>query len=715
MNTHKRIGGRFQEYLLLAIAVSLLYFQVYPFEFVGIDDAQYVTENARVTAPLSLDNMGWAFRTVSMSNWHPLTWLSHILAYQVFGANACGHHLVNVGLHAANALLLFAVMRRMTESVRQSPGSESQSGDWRSRGQSLFVAALFAVHPLHVESVAWVAGRKDVLSAFFAFLALLGYTGYVRTPSVMRYAVLVVLPFVLSLMAKPMMVTLPFLLLLLDYWPLERVRRCEGVKGEKGKAVQTYRWIFLEKVPLFAISAASSIVTFLAQQEGGSVMPFKTFPLGPRVSNALVAYIGYIFKAVAPVRLAVFYPHPEGALPLWQPIAAAAALVAITVLALLWLRRRPYLAVGWFWYLGTLAPVIGIIQVGPQAMADRYSYIPLVGLSIMVAWGIPDLVKAGFGGLGGRDGRDGIRFFSFHTALAVAGFIVIVLLGVAACLQVRHWRNSETLFGHALEVTKDNAVAQEGYGQALAGKGQWDQAMAHYREALRIQPDFGLAHCNLGVALAGQGARQEAAAEYAEAIRLDIVPHQTKARICLGNLLSDQGRWAEAIEQYRAFLEQTPGDALAHNNLGRALAQVGRLDEAAEHFAKVTVLDPTNLKAYNNLGNVLMKTERYDEAIVQFKKALDLDPAYAVAHNNIGTTLAKLGRFGEAAEHFTKATVLDPTYLKAYYNLGDVLMETGRYDEAIAQFKKVLDLDPADKQARERMDKAMALRDSHNK
>ena len=609
--------------------------------FVSYDDGRFITENPAMQEGLHWRGMVWAFTTDAELYFIPVTWLSHLLDCQIYGLRPWGHHLTSIMLHTLNTLLLFLVLTRMTGAA------------W----PAALTAALFAVHPLHVESVAWVSERKDVLSAFFWMLTLGAYLRYTRRPNVRRY-LLVLIVFALGLMAKPMLMTLPWILLLLDYWPLERVRRCEGVKGEKVKAGRILRrcaLLVLEKVPLFVLAIADALLAYSMMKRGAVFTPAEHRPLDERLLHGVVASAGYLLKMIWPAGLAPYYPYPEGFPPLGQAAGAAVLLIAITGVAVFFWRRRPYLLVGWGWYMAALLPVIGLLQPVGFNFSDRYTYLPLIGVFLMVAWTLR--------GINGR--------------LAFPG-LVLAAFSITSIVQIGYWHDELTLFTHALAVTKDNVIAQNNVGLALAEKGQWNEAIAHYREALRIRPDFSHAHYNLGVALAGQGALQEAAAEYAEAIRVE--PRQAKARNNLGNLLADQGRWAEAIEQYRAFLEQVPDSALAHNNLGRALAQLGRLEEAAQHFSQ----------------------------------AVKLDPAYAAAHNNLGITLVKLGRFEEAAEYFTKATVLDPTNLKAYYNLGGVLMEIGRYDEALAQFKKLLDLDPADKQVRESINKATALRDSRN-
>ena len=456
------------------------YWPVINYGFINYDDPLYLTQNAHVQLGFTTESLLWALRDFGSSNWHPLTWLSHMTDWSLFGDNAGGHHGTSIALHAMNAILLFGFLRFMTGSI------------WRSA----CVAALFALHPLNVESVAWVAERKNLLSGFFGLWTLLFYALYIRRPGWKRY-----LPVfgacALGLTAKPMLVTLPFLLILLDYWPGRRTIGMFAMAGHSSvpgeapypmRPISFYR-LLSEKIPLIVLSVASIVVTLLAAERGGALKNLEHFPLTIRLGNALYAYAVYIGKIFQPLDLAVFYPHP-GSLSLWRTAGAGLLLTAVTALILRWYRERPYLCVGWFWFLGTLVPVIGLVQVGLQAMADRYVYFPLIGLLILLVWGAADL-------LGGR-----------RAGLALLTGIMVILITTASIWtrqQVSYWQNSRTLFEHALAITGGNPIAHSNLAHALFGEGDWRGAEAHYREAIRIDPKYANAYDNLGAVLARQG------------------------------------------------------------------------------------------------------------------------------------------------------------------------------------------------------------------
>ena len=491
--------------LLLAAAVWLVYWPTLGHGFV-YDDQPYIVDNPVIHGGVTMKGFVWAFTSFYQSNWHPLAWLSHMLDCSLYGVRPMGHHLTNILLHMANTLLLFLLINRMTGAL------------WRSA----FAAALFGIHPLHVESVAWAAERKDVLSALFCILAMWAYTGYSKRPILPRYAMVFAL-FAAGLMAKPMLVTLPFALLLLDYWPLRRQR--------------PLRRLIVEKIPLLALSAASSIVTYLAQQSAGSVAEFDRFSFGQRLANAAVAYVTYLGKTVCPTRLAVFYPHPGGALPVWLVIGSAAALLVMSLAALRTARSRPYLAVGWFWYLGTLVPVIGLLQVGSQSMADRYTYLPLTGLFIAVCWLVPDLLR---------------RRSQRLTAGALA-VLALAALTASARLQVSYWRDTISLFRHATGVTEDNVVAYNNLGAALGRAGRNEEAIRALSESLRIAPNAAKAHYNLAILQSRSGDREGAIAGYRKALAID--PAFRSARKNLAVQLYYNGEYAEAWRQVRLLRE----------------------------------------------------------------------------------------------------------------------------------------------------------------
>ena len=457
---------------LLVVLTYVAYHGVLGCGFVNYDDDKFITRNPSLQGGLPIAGIKWAFTTIYKSNWYPLTWLSYMVDKGLYGLNPMGFHLTNLLFHLANVVLLLILLNRMTGSF------------WKSA----FVAGLFALHPLHVESVAWIAERKDVLSTFFFLLTLGAYTLYCERPGIKRYVPVVIL-YALGLMAKPMLVTLPLVLLLLDYWPLKRSRRWS-------------RLIF-EKTPLFAMSAASSVVTYIAQAKGGAVGRLDVYTPAARVANAFTAYTAYLWKMIWPAKLAVLYPHPGDSLPMWKAVASAALLIAITVLVLT--RKRPYLTVGWLWFLGTLVPVIGLVQVGGQAIADRYTYIPLIGVFIMISWGIPGMLRS--------SGKS-------RLVLAVAACLILLVLGIATMHQVGYWEDSIALFEHTLACTSGNYFAHDSLGSALLFAERYVEAEIEEREALKYYPGFARARYNLGLALQDQGRYVEAIKEYQEAIRL---------------------------------------------------------------------------------------------------------------------------------------------------------------------------------------------------
>jgi hypothetical protein len=564
----------------LAALVLCIYWQAGRHWFIGFDDDVYVYENPHVRKGLTLEGFGWSFTTFHASNWHPVTWISHMADVELFGVDAGWHHRMNVLLHLLNTSLLCVVLWRMT------------GGLW----QSAFVAALFGVHPLHVESVAWVAERKDLLSTFFWILTMGAYLRYVRRPSLGRYLP-VVLFFVLGLMSKPMVVTLPFVLLLLDWWPLRRItsQNCQN-SGPRRNSLSAFSRLALEKVPLLGLSALLCFITFLAQSRGGAVRSLDYIPFGMRVSNALVSYVNYLGQMVWPSSLAMFYPHPasiaaQTGIPLWEVVGAVLLLAGFSFLVVWQSRRRPYLQVGWLWYVGTLIPVIGLVQVGNQAMADRYTYVPLIGIFMAIAWGIPDLF---------------LRMRIRRLTLGLTGGAVIVVLSVVAWNQTGYWRNNITLFSRTLAVTQNNWLAWNSLGLTFDELGQPQQAIVHYRESLRIKPDFGDAWYNLGLAYAKQGQSQQAIVCFREALRLR--PDYTKAWNNLGAVFYELGQPEQAIMYYQKALQTKPDYADGWYNLGLAYTQYGRFSQAISCFQEALRIRPEfkearqKLEAAENLG-----------------------------------------------------------------------------------------------------------------
>jgi Flp pilus assembly protein TadD len=530
----------------LAVLITAVYWPVLHAGFLTYDDDLYVTANPHVLGGLTIRDVMWAFTAYHAANWHPLTWLSHALDCECFGRNAGGHHAVSVLLHVANTVLLFWVLRRMTGAT------------WWSAG----VAALFGVHPLDVESVAWVAERKTVLSGLFWMLAMWGYVRYVERPTRGRYAA-VVGWYAMGLMAKPMVVTLPFVLLLLDYWPLGRTRWVPSVVGNN--APLRFGELVREKLPFFALAAVSCGVTIWAQHSAGAINSLERLSLGARMANAVVSYVRYMEKAVWPSGLAVFYPFR-----VWRPravIVAGAILAAVSCTVIRKARRQPHLAVGWFWFLGALVPAIGLVQVGSQSMADRYTYLPLIGLFIMLCWSVPSRA---------------MERWHLKAITCVAAAAVLAVCAALSRVQVEYWRDSETLFRRALDVTRDNWVAHDGLGVVLEQTGRISEAIGHLEQALRIKPDFAEAHCNLGIALGQAGRIPEAIGHLEQALR--IKPDFAEAHYNLGVALMASGRIPEAIEHYQQALRIKPDYVEAHYNLGVALGQAGRIPEAIGHL-----------------------------------------------------------------------------------------------------------------------------------
>ena len=514
----------------LAVVTCVVFAQTFHFDFVNYDDPSYVYQNTRITSGIDFANVVWAFTHVHSENWHPLTTITHMLDCQLHGLQAGWHHFTNVLLHCLAVVLLFVALERMTGAL------------W----QSAFVAAVFAVHPLHVESVAWIAERKDVLSALFFTLTLLAYLGYTRAPSIGRYLTVAIV-FALGLMSKPMLVTLPFVLLLLDYWPLGRFEA--RISNTRHQSVR----LILEKVPLIALSAVSSLITFLAQR--GAIGWTEQLPMSERVTNALVAYVVYIRQMFWPTELAVFYPHPENRLPIWEVSLALIILAGITAAAFVLRKRAPYLLTGWLWYLGMLVPVIGLLQVGWQGHADRYTYLPQIGLYIAVTWAVTDLTRSW-------------RFQP--AALGLAAVLVIGALSYCAWLQTSYWRDSETLFTHALAVTSDNDVALNNLGIIFLDKGQLDEAISKLQAAIDLRPENAPAHDNLAKALLKKGQVTEAMVHYRKFLELD--PANVEARNTLGTALIQQGHVREAIDQWRQVLATQPENGNASSNLAWVFA-----------------------------------------------------------------------------------------------------------------------------------------------
>jgi Flp pilus assembly protein TadD len=580
---------------LLALATIILFWPAMRCDFLNLDDPEYVAANMWAQKGLNAENIVRAFTTPVVANWHPLTMISHMADCEFFGLQPWGHHLVSVLLHGLNTALVFLLLHETTRAY------------WRS----VFVALLFATHPLHVESVAWVAERKDVLSACFGLISLICYCRYARgqaQPGWRQYFpdyALSFFFFACGCLSKPMLVTWPFVLCLLDYWPLGRL-----AKGWK---------LVWEKMPFLLLTAVFCVVTFIVQKHGGALDAGERFSLGRRVTNAIVSYCRYLEKLFWPFDLSVYYAHPTE-WPFWVVSACGLILVALTVLVLMCWRRHPYLLMGWMWFVGTLVPVIQLVQTGSHAMADRYTYIPYIGLFIALTWGLVAV---------SRGWRPEI--------LRGVGLMVVIACAVQTRHQLGYWVDSETLFRHALSVTENNWLCQNNLASALDRQGRVDEAIAHFRESLRLDPNKALTRNNYGATLVKTGQIEEAIQEYEKAIRLS--PGYAGAYNNLGSALAQQGRLDDAVARYQEALELDPGYVAAHNNLGNAYGRRGQLDQAITHFQAAIRLQPDIPEIHNNLGIALMMKGRLNEAIAAFKEAVQIKPDYDQARAHLQNAL----------------------------------------------------------------------------
>ncbi len=598
--------------LLLTVVVFAAYFPVLSHPFVIYDDVDYVSQNQQVQQGLTLDTFRWALTSTQFSNWHPLTWMSHALDCELFGLDAGGHHFTSLLLHAINAVILFLLLSRMTGKI----------------GRSLIVALLFGLHPVNVESVAWVAERKTVLCMLFLLLALWAYLWYTRKPGMGRHLGVDAL-FALALAAKPMAVTFPFILLLLDYWPLQRIR-LQGIKDGQSPS-QTLALpqfpplrLLTEKLPLFALSAASCIVTVIAQHHV-AMKTMEAFPLRDRVVNAIFSYVMYLWKVVWPVHLSVFYAPQGSRLAIWQTVLCLAFLAAISILVWRGRHSRPYFLIGWLWFLGTLVPMIGIVQVGDQGMADRYAYLPYVGIFIAAVWGLADLAQMK---------RIGIR------RSAAAACAVLLVLCFLTRMQLRNWESSYALFTHSLQVTPDNYVGEDIVGTALleeafrtTGQKCAQEALLHFQNAVRIYPKDTLGHIDLGFCRETQGNLQEAIQQYQTALRVTESKFLKKrALINLAGVYRVLREFALARNYYNECLKVDPADQDARNGLARIDKEekMPSLEDAIAALSRAAAQRP-DAKLYLQLGNLQRLAGRVPEALISYRKACSLDPNLAEA------------------------------------------------------------------------------------
>ena len=651
-------GAVFGVCVLLVVAVLLVFGQTVRHGFINCDDGPYVYDNTQVVKGLTLTGMVWAFTTSSSAYWHPLTWLSHMLDCQLWGLNAGGHHLTNVLLHAANAVLLFLVLRQMM-GLRPDKSIGASSAAAGALWPSAFVAAVFAIHPLNVESVAWVAERKNVLSTFFWLLTMSAYLWYVRRPGWRRY-VPVVVCYVLGLMSKPMLVTLPFVLLLLDYWPLYRFS-LPSPKVASQPSTSNHQFSFanslrlvVEKLPLLLLAGVSSVVTYLGQKNLGAVTTLERSPLSLRLAKVPINYATYLRDIFWPEGLAI-HPYPSTVL-VSLAVLCALLLAGMTFLVLWGIRSKPYLAVGWFWFLGTLVPVIGLVQVGDTPVADRFTYLPQIGIYLLLAWAMKDL---------------SVPWRCRRQVLGTGAAIVVAALMLCAWKQTSYWRNDESLWGHTLACTSGNYLAHNYLGYWLAARGRTAEALDHYQKALEISPDYPDARNNLGTLFFNQGRTDEAINQFKKALEME--PYSLNAHYNLGNALLEAGRIDEAVIQFRKALEIAPDDADTYYNLGVALVRMGRPDEARGCFQKVIEFKPDSVGAYNNLGLVLFTQGKFAEAIKAYRRTLELKPNYADAHFMLGCALRSQREFEAAKEQFQEVLKMEPGHEMAQNGLAWLL------------------------------------------
>jgi tetratricopeptide (TPR) repeat protein len=706
--------------LFLIVSIIAVYIRTVGFDFVDYDDPLCVSGNPEVMGGLRWDSIKWAFTTAYRGNWIPLTWLSLMVDAELFGANAAGFHIVNVTFHIANTVLLFLVLRRYSKVL------------W----PSFFVAAFFGLHPLHVESVAWVTERKDVLSTLFWMLTMLAYVQYTAKPTVRRYVTMIIL-YALGLMAKPMLVTLPFVLLVMDYWPLQRLYAGSTAGGV------SMRRLILEKAPLFVLSVVSSVVAFFAQKSGGAMSGFSVVSFGQRIGNAFISYCNYILKMFWPVRLAALYPYSKEALCIWKVIAAVVVLLAVTAIVIL-LRRRRYLLAGWLWYVGTLVPVIGFVQVGAQSMADRYTYVPLTGIFIMLTWLAGDIVG---------------KWRYKTVSVCLAGSVLISVLGILTFRQVGYWRDSVTLFSRASSVTADDLFIRERLGTFFAEKGDIDSAMREFEIVLKADPNYFFVRRYLGILFTKKGdfdsamreleivlkanpddffARSYVAMIFAEKGDLDsamrefeivlkanprdvetlcnigrgltlqgntdraieyynrvlaIVPGHSDAYYALASIQAKKGQFERAIDLYRDGIRCNPQDGRLHGGLGSLFLQTGRVDEALIELQQAVKLKEDSA-VYVNLGAAELAKGNSKKAIEHFERAVQLNPANAVAHYNLGNGYLSQARLTEAVGQYKEVIRINPKYAKAYSNLAAAFAQMGRLDEAVENFRRVVELEP---------------------
>ncbi len=633
----------------LVVIVLGVYLRVVHHSFIDFDDNVYIIMNDHVRSGITVRSILWAFKTMYSANWHPLTWLSHMLDVEMYGLHPGGHHMTSVLFHVASSLLLFLFLRESTGRIQESA----------------IVALLFGIHPVHVESVVWVAERKDVLCMFFGLLALISYVRYIRAPSTGKYLG-IVFCFALGLLSKPMIVTLPFVMLLLDFWPLHRTSLLCHANGDASPPISSddaarrlrpnIARLFMEKLPLLILSSISCVVTYIAQSASGAVLSVETLPVGVRIANAMAAYTSYLGKLLFPIDLAIFYPHLGQQLPLWQWLGSSILLVSISILFIRRFLISPFLIIGWLWFLGTLIPVIGLVQVGSQALADRYTYMPAIGIYIIIIWG----------------GREVLSIMKPRKEIVGSfGLVMFICISSMTWNQISLWKNSETLFRHAIAVTENNFLAHNILAVVLGEEGRLEEAYEEYVTSLEMNQQY-----------------------------VDLL-------VNYGVILVRMGRIEEALEKYRQALSINPDDINAHVNMGKVLTQLQNNDKATLHYNSASEVIAkhkdsiyNNSVMHNSLGIGYCEIGKLDEAIRHFAYALELAPDNPDGHNNMGRVLAQKGLRAEAKEHLYKAIEIQPVFPQALNNLGLVLMQDDFVEDAIYYFARALQQNPEYEKAR---------------
>ena len=641
--------------LLLATVTSIIYWQVKSFDFISLDDVNYVIGNQSIKHGINLESVKWAFSSVGYAgNWHPITWISHALDIQFFGINPGMHHVTNVIFHILNAVLLFIILEKMTGTI------------WKSAA----VAALFAIHPLHVESVAWISERKDVLSTFFWMLTMLSYSWYAEHRTAGRY-VIVVICYVFGLMSKPMLVTLPFVLLLLDFWPLKRPELIGTEMRDDSRL--DIRWsgmlpLLIEKIPLFLLAGAASYLTVLAQISSGAIRTFDLIPLNIRIENSFNSYISYLGKMLFPLHLAVFYPYPMIFSPLLLFVCLL-LLILVTLLVIIFTRRFPYLLVGWLWYLGTLVPVIGIVQAGSQSMADRYTYIPLVGIFLMIVWGLGDV------------------FAKWHYReyfQKILTTIVFIILIITSWLQVSFWKNDETLFRHALAITENNYVAHGILGDVFLNRGNIDRAILEYLEAIRINPNLFDVYIRLGNTYAKKNEDRKALDYYSKGLK--IKPHDILTLNLLGDLSGKMDNMDEAIKRYNESLQINPHQPLVNNSLGSAYILKENTEKAIECYQNAIKENPNDSEGINHLYNARI--------IIMLQKLLNAEPQNITLYLKLGDIYSQMGGYDEAIAKYKKVISIQPKCIYAMNAIVQIYLIRKEYTKAIDELMNMQQIQP---------------------